>query len=234
MPLQVLVVEDDIPSMELIREVLISMKAEVDAFSESLQAVPLLEAKRFDGIFLDLQMPGLDGLELSRMIRASSANKTTPIIILTGHGERETMGKVFGAGGNFYLQKPIDRYKLIKLFRTAQGAMQDNRRRFARISVRTPVNCEGDGSPIKGDSANLSCGGILFDAGGSLAMRANVRLTFKLPTQHTPIRAQGTVVRLDKNGYAAVEFISISSGDKLRIRTLVEQELADEPAGRGR
>src|SRR5258706_7524066 len=116
MALQVLVVEDDIPSMELIREVLISMKAEVDAFSESQQAVRMLEQKRFDGIFLDLQMPGLNGFELSRLIRTSERNKTTQIIIVTGREERETMGQAFGAGGNFYLQKPIDRYKLIKLF----------------------------------------------------------------------------------------------------------------------
>jgi len=226
MALQVLVVEDDIPSMELIREVLLSMKAEVDAFSDSLQAVSLLEEKRFDGIFLDLQMPGLNGFELSKLVRSSERNRTTPIIIVTGRDERETMGQAFGAGGNFYLQKPIDRYKLIKLFRTTQGAMQDHRRRFARISLRTEVSCEGSGVQFKGDSANLSCDGILFDAGGAVALQQTVRLTFHLPTQRGAIHLQGYVVRIDEKGRAGVQFTGISVRDKQRIRQLVEAELA--------
>ena len=228
MALQVLVVEDDIPSMELIREVLISMKANVQAFSESRQAVPLLEAKRFDGIFLDLQMPGLNGFELSKLVRASARNRSTPIIIVTGRDARETMGEAFGAGGNFYLQKPIDRYKLINLFRTTQGAMQDNRRRFARISLRTEVRCEGNGLSLKGESANLSCDGILFDAGGAVALNQTVRLAFLLPAQRGVINVQGYVVRVDGKGRAGVRFSNINSRDKQRIRQLVEAEIAVE------
>jgi CheY-like chemotaxis protein len=226
MALQVLVIEDDLASLELIREVLVSMNVEVDGFSESQRAVAMLEEKRFDGIFLDLQMAKPDGFELARLIRASARNKSTPIIVVTGREERETMGEAFGAGGNFYLQKPIDRYKLMKLFRTTQGAMHDNRRRFARVSLLTEVSCEGEGKAVKGDSANLSCAGILFDARGAFMVKANVMLRFELPAQRGAIKAQGRVVRVDEKGRAGVEFISMDERDRKRIRDLVEQEMA--------
>jgi CheY-like chemotaxis protein len=226
MALQALVVEDDIASLELIREVLVSMNAKVEAFSESWQAVPRLEQKRFDGIFLDLTMPGPNGFELCRMVRSSSRNKKTPIIIVTGREEKETMGQAFSLGGSFYLQKPIDRYKLIKLFHTTQGAMQENRRQFARISMRTEVSCEAKTLSIKGDSANLSSAGILFDAGGALKPKERVSLTFTLPAQREPIQVEGVVARVDEKGRAGVQFIVISPRDKQRIRQLVDQELA--------
>ena len=225
MALQAMVVEDDVVSLELIREVLVSMNAEVEAFSESRQAVPRLEQKRFDGIFLDLTMPGINGFELCQMVRGSVRNKKTPVIIVTGSEDRDTMGQAFGLGGNFYLQKPIDRYKLIKLFRTTQGAMQENRRQLARISMRTEVSCDTNALCIKGDSANLSSAGILFDARGVLKLRERVRLTFTLPAQHEPIQLEGVIARMDEKGRAGVQFTVISPRDKQRIRQLIDQEV---------
>jgi CheY-like chemotaxis protein len=226
MALQVLVIEDDIPSLELICEVLLSMNVEVEGHSESQGAVALLEEKRYDGIFLDLQMAKPDGFELARLIRASARNKKTPIIVVTGREQRETMGEAFGAGGNFYLQKPIDRYKLMKLFRTTQGAMHDSRRRFARVSLVTEVSCEGDGKTVTGPAANMSCAGILFGAHGAFTVETNVTLSFELPAQRGAIKAKGRVVRVDDKGRAGVEFISMNERDRQRIRELVEQEMA--------
>ena len=84
MALKVLIVEDDAPTLELMGEVLGSLKAEVRAVSDSEAASALVNQERFDGIFLDLQMPKVDGFELTRRIRKSSWNKSAPIVVVTG------------------------------------------------------------------------------------------------------------------------------------------------------
>ena len=60
---------------------------------------------RFDGIFLDLEMPRPDGFQLASLIRDSSWNKSTPIIIVTGRDDLHTMHQAFSFGATFFLQK---------------------------------------------------------------------------------------------------------------------------------
>src|ERR1700757_5007141 len=122
-PLKLLVVEDDLASLELMTEVFMSLKAEVRPISDSEKAVAMVNQEKFDGIFLDLEMPNLNGFDLARLIRKSSWNKGTPIIIVTGREERDTMQQAFSLGATFFLQKPVDRQKLSVLFRTVSGGM---------------------------------------------------------------------------------------------------------------
>src|ERR1039457_6066324 len=133
-PLKLLVVEDDLASLELMAEVFTSLKAEVRPVSDSEKAVGIVNQEKFDGIFLDLEMPNLNGFDLARLIRKSSWNKSTPIIIVTGRNERKTMQEAFAIGATFFLQKPVDRQKLSILFRTVSGGMLENRRTFQKIS----------------------------------------------------------------------------------------------------
>src|ERR1700680_2143819 len=100
-PLKLLVVEDDSASLELMAEVFTSVKAEVRAVSDSEKAVGIINQERFDGIFLDLEMPNLSGFDLARLIRNSSWNKFTPIIIVTGRADRQTMPQAFAIGATF-------------------------------------------------------------------------------------------------------------------------------------
>jgi DNA-binding response OmpR family regulator len=92
---KLLVVEDDVASLELMTEVFISLKAEVRPLADSRQAELLVNQESFDGIFLDLEMPGLDGLQLAQKVRRSSWNKLTPIVIVTGRDHRDTMRESF-------------------------------------------------------------------------------------------------------------------------------------------
>src|SRR5690348_1417726 len=110
--LKLLVVEDNIANLELMTEIFTSIEAQVRAVSDSEKAASLVSQEKFDGIFLDLEMPHLSGFELAQLIRGSSWNKSTPIVIVTGHDERDTMKRAFNTGATFYLQKPIDRQKL--------------------------------------------------------------------------------------------------------------------------
>jgi len=191
-PLKLLVVEDDAASLELMTEVFTYLKAEVRPVSDSETAVGIVNQEKFDGIFLDVEMPKLNGFDLARMIRKSSWNKATPIIIVTGRDERQTMQEAFALGATFFLQKPVDRQKLTKLFRTVTGGMLENRRKSVRVPLQTEVNCTVGSRTIRGISWNLSQGGMQVEV-GDLHVNDRVRLSFRLPVSGSSIDLTGTV-----------------------------------------
>ena len=140
-------------------EVFTSLQAEVRPLSDSEEAAGIVNREKFDGIFLDLEMPNLNGFDLARLVRKSSWNKSTPIIIVTGRDERQTMQQAFALGATFFLQKPVDRQKLNNLFRTVRGGMLENRRRYTRVPLQTEVTCVVGSRRLQGMSWNLSQGG---------------------------------------------------------------------------
>jgi CheY-like chemotaxis protein len=220
-PLKLLVVEDDPASLELMTEVFRSLKTEVRPVRDSEEAARMVNREKFDGIFLDLEMPRLDGFDLARQIRQSSWNKSTPIIIVTGQDERQAMQEAFAVGATFFLQKPIDRPKLNKLFRTVRGGMLENRRRYARAPLQADITCVVGSRTMSGVTWNLSQGGIQVEVGG-LRPKDSVRLSFRLPISGVAIEAVGTVVwALEER--QGVQFTSVNEDNQKCIRQFVSE-----------
>src|SRR6202795_1660234 len=220
-PLKLLIVEDNLASLELMAEVFTSVKAAVRPVSDSEKAVGMVNQEKFDGIFLDLEMPKLNGFDLARMIRKSSWNKSTPIIIVTGRDERETMQEAFAVGATFFLQKPIDRQKLSKLFRTVRGGMLENRRRYTRVPLQADVACSVGSRTMKGLSWNLSQGGILVEVGG-LQLKDSGGLSFRIPGSGAAIEAGGTVVGA-KQEREGIQFTNVSAKSQELIRQFISE-----------
>ncbi len=220
-PLKLLVVEDDIPSLELMTEVFTSLKAAVRPISESEKAVAMVNQERFDGIFLDLEMPNLNGFDLARLVRKSSWNKSTPIVIVTGRDDRETMQDAFAIGATFFLQKPVDRQKLSALFRTVSGGMLENRRKFTRVPIQTDVTCTVGSRTVRGTSWNLSQGGMQVEVGG-LNPKDAVRVSFKLPVSGVVIDAAGVVV-WGKENRQGIQFTNLNVRSQQSIRRFMTE-----------
>jgi CheY-like chemotaxis protein len=216
--LKLLIVEDDVRSLELMTEVFTSLKAEVCPVSESEKAVGLVSQQKFDGVFLDLEMPSPDGFELARLIRKSSWNKSTPIVIVTGRDDRQTMQEAFAIGATFFLQKPVDRQKLSILFRTVRSGMLENRRRSIRVPIQTDVRCEVGSRTLRGATWNLSQGGIQVEA--DLQPGEAVRLSFRLPVSGIAINAAGTVVWANDRRQG-IQFTKISAQSQQSIRDFI-------------
>jgi DNA-binding response OmpR family regulator len=220
-PLKLLVVEDHIPSLELMTEVFTSLKAEVRPISESEKAAALVNQEKFDGIFLDLEMPKLNGFDLARLVRKSSWNKSTPIIIVTGRDERQTMQDAFSIGATFFLQKPVDRQKLNALFRMVTGGMLENRRKATRVPIQTEVACTVGSRTVRGTSWNLSQGGMQVEV-DSLKPKDAVRLSFKLPVSGVIIDAAGVVV-WGKERRQGIQFTTVSAQSQQSIRQFMAE-----------
>ncbi len=219
--LKLLVVEDDAASLELMTEVFESLKADVRPVSDSEEAARRVNQEKFDGIFLDLEMPRLHGFDLARWIRKSSWNKSTPIIIVTGQDQRESMQEAFAVGATFFLQKPIDRQKLSKLFRTVRGGMLENRRRYTRVPLQTTVTCAVGSRTLNGMSWNLSQGGMAVEV-DTLRPKDAVRLSFRLPISDLLIEAVGTVV-WGKEKRQGIQFTSVGTRNQESIRQFISE-----------
>jgi CheY-like chemotaxis protein len=219
--LKLLIVEDNLASLELMTEVFTSLKAEVCPIRDSEKAVEVVNREKFDGIFLDLEMPNLSGFDLARVIRKSSWNKSTPIIIVTGREERQTMQDAFAIGATFFLQKPVDRQKLSVLFRTVSGGMIENRRKYTRVPIQADVACTVGSRTLRGASWNLSQGGMQVEVGG-LKPKDFVRLSFRLPVSRIVVDVAGIVVW----GNAArqgIQFTSVSAQSQHSIRQFMAE-----------
>jgi CheY-like chemotaxis protein len=164
--LKLLVVEDDPASLELMIEVFASLKTNVCPVSDSQKAAALLNQERFDGIFLDIEMPNLNGFELAQVARQSSWNKSTPIVVVTGREQSDTMFQAFATGATFFLQKPIDRLKLAGLLQTVEKPLHESRRRYTRVPMQTEVSCCVDTRVFSGTTWNLSQGGMQLEVTG--------------------------------------------------------------------
>ncbi len=108
-----LIVEDEANIRELIALHLGLADMEATEVGDGLAALDLARSRRFDVIVLDLMLPGLDGLTLCRAIRRESANRDTPILMLTAR--REESDKVVGldSGADDYLTKPFGVHELM-------------------------------------------------------------------------------------------------------------------------
>lgn len=219
--LKLLVVEDDIASLELMTEVFTSLKAEVCPISDSEKAADLVNREKFDGIFLDLEMPNMNGFELARRIRKSSWNKSVPIVIVTGCDDRRTMQEVFALGATFYLQKPIDRQRLTGLFRTVRGTLLENRRRHTRVPLQTTVTCHTGSRTMQGVIWNLSSGGIQVEI-GSLQPADPVKLSFRLPQSGIVIDTIGVVVWV-KEQRQGIQFTKTSAQNQQAIQEFIAE-----------
>ena len=217
--LKLLVVEDDLPSLELMAEVFTSLKAEVCPISDGKQAAAMINQEKYDGIFLDLEMPEMHGFDLAGRIRDSSWNKFTPIVIVTGRDDRTTMQQAFAKGATFFLQKPVDRQKLSVLFRTVRGSLSESRRKQARVPLQTDVICDIGSRSVRGVTWNLSRGGIQVDV-GKLTPGDMLRLSFRLPISGAKIDAFGSVVWASDTRQG-IQFTKMSSQNTEAIRNFI-------------
>jgi signal transduction histidine kinase len=110
---RVLVAEDNEINRLVASEILTSYGLDVELANDGMQAIEAIKHSHFDMIFMDLQMPNIDGFEATRVIRLS--NTGTPIVALSASVLKEDVKKAQQVGMNCHIAKPIDRRELIKV-----------------------------------------------------------------------------------------------------------------------
>jgi CheY-like chemotaxis protein/HPt (histidine-containing phosphotransfer) domain-containing protein len=113
-PGRILVAEDVEINQEIIRAVLEAAGHSVDVVSDGAQAIKAVQDEAYDLVLMDVQMPGVDGVEATGHIRTMAANKgCVPIIALTANVYPEQIASFLAVGMNDHVGKPINRKKLL-------------------------------------------------------------------------------------------------------------------------
>ncbi len=105
---RVLLVEDNELNQEVARELLQGAGLVVDVAADGQQAVDRVRAGDYDLVLMDVQMPVMDGLEATRLIRASDDRAGLPIIAMTANASDSDRSACLNAGMNDHVAKPID------------------------------------------------------------------------------------------------------------------------------
>ena len=138
---KVLIIEDDPSIVELLEIHLQDLCYEPESVNDGIEGLELALSKEYDLLILDIMLPGKDGIEVCREIRAGG--KTTPIMMLTAKSEE--IDKILGleTGADDYLTKPFSVREFIARVKAI----------FRRIEM---LKGSGIGTPVKLDFGQLS------------------------------------------------------------------------------
>ena len=104
----ILIVDDNAQNLKLARVVLANEGFDVHTASNAEDALQLLRTVTPRLILMDIQLPGMDGLELTRRLKADPATRAIRVIALTAYAMKGDDEKAFAAGCDGYITKPID------------------------------------------------------------------------------------------------------------------------------
>ena len=113
----VLIVDDNPQNLKLARVLLAAEGYEVRTAVDAEEALRLLEGFRPRLILMDLQLPGMDGLELTRQLKADPELRDIIVIAVTAYAMKTDEAKAIAAGCDGYVSKPIDVETLPALIR---------------------------------------------------------------------------------------------------------------------
>lgn len=118
---QILVVDDEIGALTLIGIMLERGGFSVLKAKDAKTALSVLDQNTPDLIILDVMMPGMNGIELCKVIRDRSDTDQVPVLILSARGDAESIMRGIEAGANDYLPKPILHHDLVAKVRVMLG-----------------------------------------------------------------------------------------------------------------
>ena len=127
---RVLLAEDNSINYELANAILTKNKFKVDIVNNGMEALDALQKEEYDIVLMDVQMPVMDGLEATRLVRSGEGkvlNPRIPIIALTANAMQADKENCLQAGMDDYIAKPFDPGELInKINRFVLASSQDN------------------------------------------------------------------------------------------------------------
>ncbi|MEX5746867.1 response regulator [Massilia sp. X63] len=121
----ILLVDDDVRNVFALTSALESRGAKVEVGRNGFEALDKLDqVPGIDLVLMDVMMPGMDGLEATRRIRADGRFDRLPVIAITAKAMKDDQEQCLAAGANDYLAKPIDLSRLYSLLRVWMPALE--------------------------------------------------------------------------------------------------------------
>jgi CheY-like chemotaxis protein len=227
MPFKVLIVDDVSSVLDLETSFLKRTDCSVFKATNGLEALRIAKSEKPDIIFLDLEMPVMNGIECCRFIRTDVDLKETPIVIVTASSKEEECYRV---GCSSYLRKPIDEdifLTEIKKFIPIQV------RKDERFYISLPANVTFKGTKTAGTVINISRSGLFLQSNEPFGIASKVTIEFSLPDRKDKIKTKAIIVRIvsgqstDSKGFG-LSFFEISEKHQAAIDSFLESQTKND------
>ncbi len=167
----ILAVDDNPANLQLIGELLKGLGAKVVLAKNGMEALDHHEKNKFDLIFMDIQMPGIDGLETTRRIRLHEQDEQrTPVVALTAHAMTDQKTELLLAGLDDYLTKPV-----------SEGQIAHVIRRWTQINVKNNHQAKPSDSDNQSSADQLRSSTLIPATNGPVDIALSIELSNNLP-----------------------------------------------------
>ena len=228
--MRVLVVEDEVPLGEVFRDFLAELGHDAIIVRSAEAALGTLEVQRPDAIILDINLPGMSGLDFLQLRPVRDA--ALPIVAISGVATESQARECLRLGALDFVGKPVplDRLNQVltylephALTRRRSESARHERRRGLRAPTGFRVRIvEYKGTAWDGVCTELSATGMRIRSSAPLVEGAAVKLLFTPPDGASPVEVISLVVRVDRDG-AAFSFVHLANSEARRLSDIVQR-----------
>ena len=229
---KILLVDDTRLVLELEKSFLKLSHVEVLTAANGAEALELIRRDAPDLIFMDMNMPVMDGITCCTQLKADPFLCTIPVIMLTTAGREGDRERAREAGCDDFLTKPIDRREFLEKARQFTDAVD---RRDLRVPCQFPAIFLLDHSPIGAQVLDIGDGGIFLASHEQVRQETLIRVALYLPEANPHLRElTGKIAWLNQDGSRVnpilppgfgVEFLELEESDRSALKHLVDSEV---------
>ena len=196
---KILLVDDVKLFIELEKTFLQRKKAfEILTAKSGEEALKIVEVEQPDLVYLDLHMPGMNGDECCRLIKASEGSKNTPVIMVTSAGSEEDKSRCIAAGCNEIITKPINRSLFLSF---AKRYLDVHERKEPRYASHIKIRFGQARDKLLTDyTVNINTGGLYVSSSKLLPVGTKLFVEFSLPGNDKMISCQARVAWANEGG----------------------------------
>jgi DNA-binding response OmpR family regulator len=223
MTLESLLLSRDAEVVRVLRPTLEKLSIEVEICQEAKKAAEILIAEKFDAVIIDCDdLRG--GLEVLQGLRSTPSNKSS-VTFAVLNGKKTTTQEAFAMGVNFVLQKPITPVNADRCFHAALNFMVRERRRYYRHPVKMLVKIVAGEKEIKGNSTDVSEGGMALQLHQAIPKNATTRVHFTLPETNLSLDLEAEVAWADLKGRVGLRFRNVAAGSQEHLEKWLNQQV---------
>lgn len=220
---KILIIENDPALMNTIRITLSTMATQITCAADSKAGAEYITREKFDGMFLECRLPGIDGLQLAKMARSSGPNRSCTLVMLADRTDSGALKESFKLGANFVLQKPLNAGHIRSMLNASRGMMLEERRRCQRATSDFILHCSWDNTHTQGICMDISATGLQADLRDTPDKGIEVTLEFSLPGDATPLKLFGRVTRVTEEETVGIQFINPAHSQRKQIMQFTDK-----------
>jgi CheY-like chemotaxis protein len=224
-PLCILIVDDSKFFIELEKQFLRNTPATVLTADSAKRALSMAREHRPSLVFMDVDMPEMNGFDCCRIFKSDSDLREIPIVLIGGDDPVKDEAKAHASGAADYLPKPLDKRRFLS---AGHRFLVSIDRREPRRNCQIIVDYTCRGRRLMGRCIDISSGGMFLESQPTAQAGESLLLKFSLPDESkTPVELQGRIAWVNaadaiiKDGFPlgyGVEFVEITDSVGAALR----------------